>query len=261
MLKVSNIKTFVPWLGAIAVLLLIALKLSFAPIYSAEAQRWEVEGNDKSEIAREIIEDRLCPCGCERFLPGSSRQDVCFGCSVGKAEVSRIVEGLAAGRTADEITKQLVEPVLVDVFSDYTDSQLWAVWKRAKRLAGEYNQHRVVLRPLGFTSEARRAIKLVECARVNGIFFKMQEVMIEHNGPWDERTLIDLGIKYGMNGKELSDCLGQMNVDAQIAKDRQHAQMLKIKRTPAVSVNRKLPLSTDEEIRRAIRRVIMEETI
>lgn len=261
MLKAGNIKQFLLWSGAISVLLLIALKLSHAPAYSADKKKSGKVGDDKSEIVQKIIEDRFCPCGCGKFLPGSRHRAACFGCSVGKAEVTRVIEGLSAGRQPDEIAKELNEPVLVDVFSDYTDERLSEIWERVNRSAGEYNQHRVVLRALGRTSGARRAIRLAECARANGMFTEIQSALIEHSGPWDERALMDLAIEHGMNEEQLSDCLRRVKIDAQISKDRQHAEMLKIEKTPVVSVNQKITLPTDEDIRRAIRKIVMKESI
>ena len=261
MLEVSKIKKYLLLSGAISVLLLIVVKVFDAPPRKTNMDQSGFIVKDNSEILQEIIKDHLCPCGCGRFLPGSRHQPACFGCSVGKAEVSHIIESLSAGQTPEEITNELNEPVLVDVFSDYTDEQLPEMWKKVKRLAGEYKQHRVVLRALGLTDEARRAIKLVECARANGVFSKMQGVLIEHSGPWDERTLIDLGIEHGMNEEDLAECLGQVDVAAQISKDREHADMLKVKTLPAVSVNRKQSLPADEDLRKAILKVIIEKSI
>lgn len=259
--EVSKIKKIFLLSVAISVLLLIALKVFYTPPRNNDMNQSGFIVNDNSEIVQEIIQDHLCPCGCGRFLPGSVHQPACFGCSVGKAEVSRIIESLSAGQTAEEITNELNEPVLVDVFSDYTDEQLPEIWKKVKRLANEHKQHRVVLRALGLTDEARRAIKLIECARAKGMFSKMQGVLIEHIGPWDERTLIDLGIEHGMNEEDLADCMRQVDVTAQISKDREHADLLKVETIPAVSVNRKPSLSTDEDLRKAILKVIIEKSI
>ena len=88
----------------------------------------------------------FCVCGCGNHLPGSSHAPVCFGCSVGKADLAFIREALAAGRTPEQILLELADPILVEVFADYDDERLPAIWERARRVTGELGHHRVVLR-------------------------------------------------------------------------------------------------------------------
>ena len=79
---------------------------------------------EDSVFAAKIISDHLCPCGCGNFLPGSSKARTCFGCSVGKAEVARLDEGLAADRSRVDLLLELQESVIIDVFADYSDHGL-----------------------------------------------------------------------------------------------------------------------------------------
>lgn len=225
---------------------------SVQPIFAA---------NKDEAIAQSILSERYCPCGCGNFLPGSPNSPACFGCSVGKAEVSRVRERLAAGRIPEDIIKELNERVLVDVFSDYTEDGLPEIWDRAKRVSSEYDQHRVVLRPLGATEDARRAIKLVECARAEGMFNIIHEALIKHPGPWDEATLIELATKQELAGDKIAECLKRVDIAAQMAKDRQHAQLLNTKNFPAVSINRKLSAPGVEALRKSIRKALIKGTI
>lgn len=227
----------------------------------ADSVQPTVAAKSAEAIAQSILAERYCPCGCGNFLPGSSNGPACFGCSVGKAEISRVRERLDAGRLAEDIIKELNERVLVDVFSDYTEEGLPEIWYRAKRVSSEYNQHRVVLRPLGATEDARRAIKLVECARAEGMFYIIHEALIEHPGPWDEETLIGLATERGLVGDKIAECLKRVDIAAQMAKDRQHAKLLNTKNFPAVSVNRKLSPAGEGALRKAIRTFLIQGTI
>ena len=69
------------------------------------------QGGPKVDAARTraIISDHFCPCQCGTHLPGSDRSPACFGCSVGKAEVTFIRESIAAGRTLREVLVALRE--------------------------------------------------------------------------------------------------------------------------------------------------------
>ena len=244
-----------------AALLILALGLNefvFTKDNSAQSTR---DATSDAAIAQSILAERYCPCGCGNFLPGSANLPACFGCSVGKAEITRVLEGLAAGRIPEDIIDELNEKVLVDVFSDYTESKLLEVWDLVKRVSNAFDQRRVVLRPLGATEDARRAIKLVECARAEGKFNTMHEALIEHTGLWDRATLLALATKQGLAGNKITECFDSVDIAAQMAKDRQHAQLLNTNNFPAVSVNRKLCLPNEEALRKAIRKVLIEGTI
>ena len=156
---------------------------------------------------------------------------------------------------------ELNETVLVDVFADYTDPGLPALWQRAVSVANELQQRRVVIRAPGETADARRAVKLAECARDKGKFAEVQRLLIEHDEPWDEETLVRLVAPVGLNQREMRRCLGQTEVRAQIAKDREHARIYGIETFPTVTVNRQITPGTDKAIRRAIRAILEEESI
>lgn len=219
------------------------------------------EGRAKTEAAEKILRNRHCPCGCGSYLPGSRNEPACFGCSVGKAEISRVLEALVAGRSQGDIAMELNETVLVNVFADYTNPDLLEIWQRAVRVAGEFRQHRVVLRTPGRTEDARRAIKLAECARAGHKFSQVQQALMRHLGPWDQETLIELAKREGLNPKNVRKCLGQHDISAQIAKDKEHAKRFGAQRLPAISVNQQLIPTTVEAIRRAIRQTLEDGTI
>jgi len=252
-------KPYLIWSVVAAIVMLIMLKSLYSS--NSGAEDLAVQKQDESIVVQNIIDEHGCPCGCGRFLPGSSKRPACFGCSVGKSEVSNVLESLSKGRTPSEIASELNEPVLIDVFSDYTDENLSLIWKRAKRVAAEFNQHRVVLRTPGLTEEARLAIKFVDCARLNGKFSQMQEALIMHQGPWSELVLMGLAIDMGIDEERMNECLIRINVGAQIAKDRQHAEMRRVMKFPAISVNQKQTATTDSALHRAIQEVIIEGSI
>jgi len=208
-----------------------------------------------------IIKDRLCPCGCGRYLPGGPSEPSCFGCSVGKAEVTRVVEGLASGLRSSDIILQLGEPVTVDVYSDYTDPALRELWSQAARVAAEFNQHRIIVRAPGETDDARRALRAVECARSSGLFSRMQRALMAHDGPWDKETLVELAVKEGVDRDRAQSCIGGTSVRKQWQKDRQHAAIYDVPSYPSISVNRVPVDSSEEAIRRAIHSVLRDDSI
>ena len=241
----------------VAAVLLCAAAIS-VPFYVPAGPFALAKGN--SEAFKKIIAGRKCPCGCGRYLPNGPNEPSCFGCSVGKAEETRILEALAAGIEPIDIIIELNEPVIVDVFADYTDKELPALWKRAQETAGERNQHRVVLRTPGRTDEARLAVRIAECVRATGSFTGFQEQLIAHEGPWDEATLVGLAGRSGVDTDALVRCLPQTTARAQIDKDREHARIYGIESYPAIAVNRVVTPST-EAIRRAIDKILKAGSI
>jgi len=211
--------------------------------------------------ANEIIENRHCPCGCGRYLPGSPNTPACFGCSVGKAEVTRIIDALAAGRSAADIIVELNETILVDVFADYPDVDLSDTWSTAVRIAGEFKQRRVVLRAPGETAAARRAIRLAECAREQGKFAAVQAMLIEHGGPWDVETLIEMAGEAGIEKHHAEKCLEKIDIRAQVSKDNEHARIYGVRSYPSIVVNRELVSAGDEALRKVIRGILEDESI
>ncbi|MFQ5963982.1 MAG: hypothetical protein ACE5KZ_06840 [Candidatus Scalinduaceae bacterium] len=112
----------------------------------------ETTKTDLKEItvtANKILDNRRCPCQCGRYLPGSSKSPACFGCSVGKAEITYVLESLKAGRKPHEIILDLNSPVIIDVFADYTNKNISNVWKLVKIVSKDLHQERIVLRTPG----------------------------------------------------------------------------------------------------------------
>lgn len=211
---------------------------------------------EDSVFAAKVISNHLCPCGCGALLPGGSRPGTCFGCSVGKAEVARLKEGLAEGRSRANLLLELQEPVLIDVFADYSDRNLAGIWQRALRLAEEFNQHHVILRTPGRSQGARLAIRLAECARQQGAFGRTQEALIHHKGPWDQETLLLLAADQGLTVERLRTCFVRLDVEPQIRKDREHAADRQIERYPTITINRQVVSNEESALREALRRVI-----
>ncbi len=239
--------------------------------------------DDRDDPAQQLIAKGACPCGCGSALPGSGRATSCFGCSVGKAEVTFIRESLASGRPLAEILIALRELVLVEVFADYSEPGLRAVWERARRVADELGQHRVVLRTPGLSTEARRTLAIAECARGTGSFTRLQSALIAHTGPWDEASVLTLALAV-MRGaasqdaddpeaplrrrsrsawtlESLRHCAANANLSAQIERDRSHAKERAMQSFPAVSVNREPIPDSPESLRRAIRAAVQEGSI
>lgn len=241
---------------ALAVCASVALLLATSP----SAQAVEAELTSRDDELQRILSNHQCPCGCGTALPGGGRAHACFGCSVAKAEVSFIRESLAEGRSTLDIVMSLNESVLIEVFADYTDPKLAATWKRARRVAIELDQHRVVLRAPAATTEARFALELVECARRVQRFSLVRDALIEHAGPWKPEALLALAESLGLERVATRQCLESIDLTSQIAKDRQHAEQRRITRFPTVSVNRELVFDTEEAIRTAVRRVVLEKS-
>ena len=204
----------------------------------------------------------FCACGCGNHLPGGPRAPVCFGCSVGKADLAYIHEGLASGRTAREILLELADPILVEVFADYGDDGLAATWEWVQEVARELRHHRVVLRTRARFPDSRRAVELAECARLEGSFTSVQRALIHHGGPWDEETLLRLASNEGLAPASMRSCLANVDVRAQLDKDRLHATNRNVRRGPALFVNRKrVRKKSDAALRRAIEAAIRAQSV
>ncbi|MGR3177698.1 MAG: DsbA family protein [Candidatus Anammoxibacter sp.] len=214
-----------------------------------------------AEIANEILSGKLCPCQCGNYLPNSSKPPACFGCSVGKAEITHVLESLVAGKKPLSVSMELMTPVIIEIFSDYTNKDISQIWNLVKRVSNELHQTRVVLRTPGFTLEARRAIKLAECARLNGKFNIIQAALIDHQGSWDWETLANLAGQNHYNVEQIEACLDIVDVQAQIAKDLQHAKERDIRVYPTITVNRRTIPNTAYAIRKSIERILLEDSI
>ncbi len=212
-------------------------------------------------VAAELIDEGRCHCGCGRSLPSSRKGLACFGCSVGKAEVSFILESLLAGRSGNAILLDLQQPILVEVFGDYDDLELPEIWRRAQRIAEEFRQHRVVLRSPAHSEHATAAMRLVECGRSQGHFAELQGLAIEHAGPWERADLLRLGAAAELDGKLLAECLERIDVRAQLRRDREHVRLRRISPLPGVTVNRVRIRAAESEIRSAIRKALLEGSI
>lgn len=205
-----------------------------------------------AEEAERLATGASCACGCGSHLPGGPHGPVCFGCSVGKADLAFIRESLAAGTTSREIELRLNDPMLLEIFADYDDDRLPALWARAQRVADELRHHRLVLRTRARSAGARRAVALAECARLAGSFKSMQRALIRYNGPWDEDSLLHLAAREGLRITSTRSCLATVDVQPQIEKDRQHAAQRNVADRPTLFVNRKLIEGSDAALRRAI---------
>jgi len=224
-------------------------------------ERTTIQQKEGIELAIEILSNRKCPCQCGNYLPGSSTLPACFGCSVGKAEISYVLDDLNSGAEIIEIMMSLNSPIIIDIFADYTNVNISKVWKLAKAVSNEFHQRRVVLRPPGFTREAQRAIKIAEYARFRGNFSIIQEALINHNGPWDWRTLISLVGQYDHIPKKINKYINSITIEQQIAKDQQHAMERGIVSFPTITINNIIVPDTGIAIRQAIEKILLKLSI
>ncbi|MFQ5965548.1 MAG: DsbA family protein [Candidatus Scalinduaceae bacterium] len=250
---------FTFFLTVILIIGTLAVSQSFNQ--ECEAESTKIDKEEINKMAEEILAGRHCPCQCGRYLPGSSLSPACFGCSVGKAEITYVLESLEAGRKATEIIMDLSSPVIIDVFADYTNGNISKVWKLVKRVSSELHKVRVVLRTPGLTVEARRAIKLAECARLSGNCSVVQESLINHQGPWDWDTLIKFMEHHGQDPEQIRACVDGIDIDAQITKDQQHAEERGIRTYPTITINRQITANSEQAIRKAIEKVLLEQSI
>lgn len=220
-----------------------------------------IQQDEYIELIDEILANRKCPCQCGNYLPGSSNLPACFGCSAGKAEISYVLESLESGKETGEIVMNLDSPIIIDIFAEYTDPNISKVWNLAKTVSSELHQRRVVLRPPGLTKEAQRAIKIAEYARFIGKFSIIQEALINHNGPWDWRTLIDLVARYDQIPQNINDYINSITIEQQIAKDQQHARERGIESYPTITINNIITPDTDTAIRQTIGKILLGHSI
>jgi hypothetical protein len=248
-------------------LLLISVIFIFeaVPVTQSIYQECEAEETIQQdeiiELIEEILANRKCPCQCGKYLPNSPNLPACFGCSAGKAEISYVLENLESGKETDEILLNLDSPIIIDIFADYTDPNVSKLWNLAITVSSELHQRRVVLRPPGLTREAQRAIKIAEYARFVGKFSIIQEALINHNGPWDWRTLIDLVARYDQIPKKINDFINSITIEQQIAKDQQHAMERSIDSYPTITINNIIVPDTDTAIRQTIEKILLEHSI
>ncbi len=224
----------------------------------------ETTGNLKNKIvekADKILSNRRCPCQCNNYLPDSARSPACFGCSAGKAEINFVLESLESGREAIEILMDLNSPIIIDIFADYTNKDIAKVWKLVKTVSRKLNQSRVVLRTPGFTTEARRAVKIAEYARLDGNFSNIQDAMINHNGPWDWDTLIAFVARQDQDPVQIQEYVNEIDIDAQIAKDQQHAKERGVEVFPTTTINNQITVNTENAIQRTIKNILLEHSI
>ena len=172
-----------------------------------------------------------------------------------------MLESLESGKETDEIILNLDSPIIIDIFVDYTNPNVSKVWNLAKTVSSELHQRRVVLRPLGFTREAQRAIKIAEYARFPGKFSIIQEALINHNGPWDWRTLIDLVARYVQIPQNINEYINSIEIEQQIAKNHQHARERGIDSYPTITINSIIVPDTDTAIRQTIEKILLEHSI
>lgn len=247
-------------LASIAIIGLVVITSSSKTFATDQAPRSALTAKD-SAFVKNTINTSLCPCGCGNNLPGSDSSPVCFGCSVGKAEIARLEEGLATGHSRAELLIRSQEQIIIDVFSDYSDSKLSATWDRALRAAAETGQHRVVLRTPGRTEIARRAVAAAECARLQGRFAEMQRALIDHRGPWDVAALADMAERIGMDRGRVMTCIMSVDIHPQILKDREHAANRSIHRYPTITINREKVIDQEAAMRRVIRRLLSDDSL
>ncbi|MDR4506104.1 MAG: thioredoxin domain-containing protein [Candidatus Scalindua sp.] len=233
----------------------------YSSFRACEAETVEDDLQEIMKMADEILAERSCPCRCGRFLPGSLNSPACFGCSAGKNEISYVLESLEAGKKPHEIIMDLNSPIIIDVFADYTDPHLPQIWQMVKKVSKELHQFRVILRAPGLTREALRALKLVESARLDGKYSIIQETLINHQGPWNWDTLIQLAARNGQTQKQTQASINLFDVDAQIAKDRQHARERGIGMFPAITINAQITPNTAQAIYRKIGEILRKESI
>ena len=207
---------------------------------------------------RAILSSHFCPCQCGSYLPGSDRSPACFGCSVGKAEVTFIRESIASGSSVADLLLALNQNVLVEVFADYSDPRLPEVWAMAKDVARSAQQHRVVLRSPGRDEGAMRAVQFAECGRGTERFSAWQGRLIDYGGGWDFESLVELARAEGFEVDGFVDCAREIDVSAQVARDRAHALERGLRDFPAVTVNRERVPIRGDALREAIRVVIRD---
>ena len=253
-----SLRTFILLISVIFVFEAVPVTQSIYPECEAEEtiQQDEIIG-----LAEKILTNRKCPCQCGKYLPNSPNLPACFGCSAGKAEISYVLESLESGKETDEILLNLDSPIIIDIFADYTNPNISKVWKLAKIVSFELHQRRVVLRPLGFTREAQRAIKIAEYARFPGKFSIIQEALINHNGPWDWRTLIDLVARYVQIPQNINEYINSIEIEQQIAKNHQHARERGIDSYPTITINNIIVPDTDTAIRQTIEKILLKHSI
>ncbi|MFQ5685899.1 MAG: DsbA family protein [Candidatus Scalindua sp.] len=257
-----SLRTFLLLIIAIYVFEVLPVTQAIYPECEAEEEETTTANqNEFIELADEILANRKCPCQCGKYLPGSSNLPACFGCSAGKAEISYILESLESGKETGEIVMNLDSPIIIDVFADYTNPNIYKVWNLARTVSSDLHQRRVVLRPPGLTREAQRAIKIAEYARFRGNFSTIQEAMIKHNGPWDWRTLINLVAQYDQIPQQINVYINSIEIDQQIAKDQQHARERGIESYPTISINNIIVPDTDTAIRQTIEKILLEHSI
>ncbi len=242
----------------------LLFSISLVICFSSQLILTAAESNLETEvdnIVKDLSNDRRCPCQCNHYLPGSDNSPACFGCSVGKAEITYIKESLKAGKKPRDIVIDLTSPIIVNIFSDYTNDDIPDVWKLANDVSNGLGHLRIVLRAPGLTDESRRAIKLAEYARKKGKFREIQNTLINHQGPWDIDTLCGLMSEHGLDKEEILLNFEKVKIEAQVRKDQHHAIENSIQKFPTIVINRQITANSKEAIHQAIQNTLLKNSI
>ncbi len=64
-----------------------------------------------------------------------------------------------------------------------------------------------------------------------------------------------------MDSERIRACVDGIDIDAQIIKDQQHAEERDIGTYPTITINRQITANSEQAIRKAIEKVLLEQSI
>ncbi|MDR4497469.1 MAG: hypothetical protein MRK02_06035 [Candidatus Scalindua sp.] len=117
MSKTQNVLRFLSFVCTISLLSIVFIVHTV--YHTCESNTIKDDFEEIMALAHEILAERYCPCQCGRFLPGSHNSPACFGCSVGKNEISYVLESLEDGKKPQEIIMDLNSPITISIFADW----------------------------------------------------------------------------------------------------------------------------------------------
>ena len=133
-------------------------------------------------------------------------------------------------------------PTTVVAFVDYQCPYCKDLYKNLKEIEKDYietGKVKVIFRdlPLKMHEHSRELATLVECARQQGKFWQMADLILSPKEKYDSTQLIQWEGQLGLNPEEMATCMNDKKTLDAVLADIKDAKSRKLTGTPAVFIN------------------------
>lgn len=127
--------------------------------------------------------------------------------------------------------------VSLAVFKDYRCGYCKRFWGTINKLVSEDPNVKVILKELPILGkDSQFASKLALASKNQGKYAEFYKNLIEHRGPWDQKTLLSIAKKLSIDTDKLVKDATDQKIAANIASNIQLARKIGITGTPAVTI-------------------------